>query len=260
MENKGIKAETWLAVHHPSQKEWVAQTQGVFSRNYSEDLRSCNQDEQSVELSRDGLFEILPHFIFFTGKELNAEEKSDFQWIDKVLHQRVKRIKTALLPFDSSYFNHSLALENQLNGTLADKTQVVLKDFLGVDLSEEQNPYILKMAPMVAQAAHIRGNYRILCKIISCILGFKTDFRIIHDRVRFIVNRPNLNKTALLSYLEELKPFFQFVEEWFVPFELQCEYKVRDYTREDRFEGPNKLMLDYNATLGNKPQKTSNES
>lgn len=260
MENKEIKAETWLSVHHPSQKEWIARKQGVFIRNYSNDLHSCIVEEDTVELSRDGLYETLPHGVFFTGRELNVEKKSDFQWVDKVMHQRVKRIKTTFLPFDSSYFNHSLALENELNESLSDKTEIMLRDFFGLDLSNERNPYIRTIAPMIAQAARIRGDFRFLCKVISCILGFKTDVKVTRKKVRFIVNRPNLDKATLLQYLDELKPFFLFVEEWFIPFELQCEFKVRDYTRDDHFTGPNKLMLDYNATLGNKPEKTTNES
>ena len=134
-----------------------------------------------------------------------------------------------------------------------------MKDFLGLDLSQEKNPYVRKLAPMAAQAAHIRGDYRFICNALGCALGYKTTYKVTPDRVRFTIHRPNLDRTSFLRYLDELRPLFQWVEEWFVPFELQCEYKVRDYTRDDHFAGPNKLMLDYNATLGNKPQLTLKE-
>ena len=259
MERNGIKAETWLAAHHPSQREWVARTKGIFSRDYAEDFRSCHPEEPSVELARDGLYEILPQGMFFTGQELLGVDAKDFGWTDKVLKDRVNRIKTVLLPFDSSYFNHSLALEFKLNDTLAEKSQLVLKNFFGNDFSDERNPYIKKMAPMVVQSARIRGDYRFLGKAITCILGFKTDYKLTDGRVRFIVNRPDLDRQAFLDYLEELEPFFRFVEEWFIPFELQCDFKVRDYERDDHMEGRNKLLLDYNATLGNKPRKQQTE-
>ena len=255
MERNGIKAETWLSVTHPSQRDWVARTKGIFSRDYAEDLRSFDSEEASVELSRDGMYETLPNGLFFKGTELQGIDPSDFVWTEKVLQQRRERIKTALLPFDSSYFNHSLALEHTLNETLAEKNKLLLKTLTGKDYSDEHNPYIRLMAPLLAQAAHIRGSYRFLCKYITLILGYRTDYKLAENRVRFIVNRRDMDRKTFLNYLNELEPFFRFVEEWFVPFELQCDFKVRDYERDDRMEGPNKLLLDYNATLGNKPRK-----
>ena len=255
MERNGIKAETWLVAKHPSQKEWVAHTDGIFSRDYAEDLRSCNLEEASVDLSRDGLYEILPNGLFFTGEELRGIDDRDFGWTDKVLRDRAARIKTVLRPFDTSFFNHSLALEHRLNETLSEKNELLLQTLAGKDFSEEHNPYIRPMALMIPQAARIRGDYRFLCKYITLVLGCKTDYKFTENRVRFIVNRPDLDRTAFLNYLEDLEPFFRFVEEWFVPFELQCDFKVRDYERDDHIKGPNKLLLDYNATLGNKPRK-----
>lgn len=255
MESNGIKAETWLSVTHPSQKEWVARTKGIFSRDYAEDFRSCNPEESSVELSRDGLYEILPNGLFFSGEELRGIDDKDFGWTDNVLRSRVDRIKTALLPFDSWYFNHSLALEFTLNETLAEKNDLLLQTLTGKVFSEEHNPYIRQMALMLPHVAHLRGDYRFLCKYISLVLGYKTDYKLTDNRVRFVVNRPDMDRKTFLSYLDELEPFFSFVEEWFVPFELQCDFKVRDYERDDHIEGPNRLLLDYNATLGNKPHK-----
>ena len=260
MGSNGIKAETWLAVHYPFKKEWIVRQKGIFSRNYADDLHLCDPDLNTVELSRDGLYEILPNALFFTGRELVGKDDTDFEWTEKILKQRLDRIKTVMLPFDSSFFNHSLALEKTVNETLSDKTALVLKTFFEDDFANDPNPYIRKMAPMLAQVAHIRGDYGILCKAISCVLGYKTNFKLLCNRVRFIVNRPHLDHTTFLLYLKELEPFFRFVEEWFVPFELQCEFKVRDYQRDDHFKGSNRLLLDYNATLGNKPHKTLNES
>lgn len=255
MERNDIKAETWITVHYPSQKEWIVKHKGIFSRNYSSDLRECNPEELTLELSRDGLYEILPNGMFSTGRELLNLDKEDHKWTDKVLQQRVERIKTAFMPFDSTYFNLSLALESQLNHTLVEKNEVILKDFLGVTIENDQNPYIRLMAPMVSHAAQIRGDYRFLCKLISIVVGFNTTFKRLHNRVRFTVHRPNLHHDSFLKFQKTLEPFFRFVEEWFVPFELQCEFKIRDYTRDNHFEGPNKLMLDYNATLGKTTSK-----
>ena len=259
MERNGIKAETWIAAHHPSREEWIARQKGIFSRNYSEDLRSCNPDTANVELSRDGLYEILPNKLFFKGTELQGINQVDFEWTDRVLKQRVERIKTVFLPFDSSYFNHSLALEKKVNESLAEKTSLLLKTFVGEDFTSDRNPYIRLMAPMLLQAASLRGRYAVLSRIITCVLGYKTHYLKKGERIRFVVNRPNLDRNAFLNYLNELEPFFQWVEEWFIPLELRCEFKVRDYERDDRFAGPNKLLLDYNATLGNQLHKAVTE-
>ena len=259
MERNGIKAETWVLAHYPFQKEWIAHERGIFSRNYAEYLRSCDPQASRVELSRDGMYEILPNALFFKGNELESTNKSDFEWVDKVLKQRLERIKTVMLPFDSSFFNHSLALEREVNTALAGKTGMLLQTFFGDDFTKESNPYIRKMAPLLIQAARLRGKYPELCKIITCVLGCKTQCIKKDDRIRFVVHRPDLERSAFLRYLDELKPFFRWVEEWFIPFELRCEFKVRDYGRDDRFAGANKLLLDYNATLGNQPHKATTE-
>ena len=160
MERNGIKAETWVAAHHPHQKEWIARQKGIFSRNYADDLRSCDPQASSVELSRDGLYEVLPDALFFKGNELQGINQTDFEWVDRVLQQRRDRIKTVLLPFDSSYFNHSLALEREVNGTIAKKTELLLQTFVGDGFADESNPYIRKMAPMLLQAARLRETTR----------------------------------------------------------------------------------------------------
>ena len=255
MDNSIIKAETWITVNHPSVEEWQAQYKGIFSRNYSGDLRSCEAENNTIELSRDGLYEILPNMLFFTGNELLGKDAEDFKWTERVLKQRKERIKNVMMPLDSYYFNDSISLEKTLNDVIDKKTFILLQTLTGIDFSKEANPFIRKMAPAILQVAKLRGDYRFLCRMMTIVLGYKTCYQLNNNRVRFVVNRPNLSHDAFLSYLEELRPFFQFVEEWFVPFELQCEYKVRDYTRNSRFEGFNKLMLDYNATLGNQSHK-----
>lgn len=260
MEAKNIKAETWLVAHYPSRKEWVARHKGIFSRNYSGDMRSCKPEDGDVDLSRDGLYEILPSALFFTGQELMEKDYNDFAWIERVLKQRLDRIKTVMLPFDSAYFNKTLALESSVNTTLAAKPQMLLETLIGTDFSDEKDPHIAMMAPYTVQAAQLRGNFRTLCNLITHVLGYKTDFQLKKSRVRFVVNRYDLSKAEFLAYYDELKPFFAFVEEWFVPFELRCEYKIRDYGRGCSFTGTNKLMLDYNSTLGNKSRVTSHES
>ncbi len=247
--DKNIKAETWLSVHFPSRKEWIARKKSIFSRNYSGDLRSCQPEYGLVELSRDGLYDIFPNFLFYTGSELEKKNLVDFKWIEKVLKQRRERIRTVFQPFDSSFFNHSLAIEKEVNSTVDDKVGILVAALTGKDFSKEPNKYIRGMAPFVLQAAKLRGDYNTLCGIITCLLNHNTTYRLKNKKVRFVVNNPDLSHDEFVSYMEELKPFFKFVEEWFVPFELNCECKVRDYGRKCRFKGNNKLMLDYNATL-----------
>ncbi len=251
MESKDIKAETWLSVHYPFKKEWIVRQKGIFSRNYSGDFCSCSPESVSVELSRDGLYEILPNALFFTGRELQDKDDTDFKWTERVLRQRLDRIKTVMLPFDSEYFNSTLALEKEVNETVGAKIPTLLQVLVGDDFTNESDPYITKICPFTLQAARLRGNYRTLCRLMTFILGYKTDYRLKKGRVTFIVHRPDLSHEGFLSYYDELKPFFAFVKEWFVPFEMDFEYKIRDYKRSCRFAGPNKLLLDYNSTLSN---------
>ena len=63
--NQELLAELLLSVYFPNVKSWNASYGSFFSRNYSGDLRSVHADTNTVTLSRNGLYDILPEKMFF---------------------------------------------------------------------------------------------------------------------------------------------------------------------------------------------------
>ena len=68
-EKQELKAEVLLSTYYPDVKEWDAQYGSFFSRNYSGDLRECHPDMRTIELSRNGIYDLLPEKLFFDEME-----------------------------------------------------------------------------------------------------------------------------------------------------------------------------------------------
>ena len=74
-----IKAETYLTSFLDSCKVVLVEPEGVFSRNYANDLIEVDTDEFDkklvLKLSRDSVFHILPEGMFFVENKLREIAK-----------------------------------------------------------------------------------------------------------------------------------------------------------------------------------------
>ncbi len=249
-ENQELKAELLLSSYFPEVNEWDAQYGSFFSRNYSGDLRSCNGETQTVMLSRNGMYDILPEKLFFDDTELRFLETRDFAFKISEVYEEEKNIKAYFLPFDSYFFNQSLRLERIVTHILDNKTKLMLKLLFDYDIDAEENPYVRMLAPLLIHVTDIRADIDLITKILSIILNCKVECRILcPDQVLFIVNKLQLDSKGYAAFMKDLKPLFNFVQYWLMPMETECDYRVKDFEQKFILSDERALVLDYNTQI-----------
>lgn len=245
-----LKAELLLSTYYPDVKEWDAQFGSFFSRNYTGDLRSCHPDMGTVELSRNGIYDLLPEKLFFDEMELRFLTSRDLSFKLSEVYEEEKNIKAYFLPFDSYFFNFSMRLNKIVTHILDNKTKLLLKTLFDYDIDAEQNRYVRMLAPLLTHVADIRADLDLIVKILSEILGCKVEFRILSpDHVLFIVHKLQLDSKEYAAFMKELKPLFDFVQYWLMPMETECDYRVKDFEQRFILSNERALVLDYNTQI-----------
>jgi len=224
------------------------QAEGIFSRNYSEDLINIEKDVEGVciALSRDGIFHLLPERLFFGENLLQSEGKRNFNF--EGAYDQLKRKKKDILsffqPFDSAFFKLSLDLERKLNDlTRIDNT------FVPYPLPAEPNKYIRKIKNLLPFAAQLKGNESLIIDILKNVFSVeKVEIRKIKPlHTRVIIQIEGLSKEEYIAMDEELAAFFDFFCHWFLPIEQQYDYRIKGYKQPLRLG--DLLILDYNTHL-----------
>ena len=243
-------AEQLLAVHYPDIKEWTANYGSFFSRNYSGDLKECDPAMKKVSLARNGIYDVLPEKMFFDPNELRNRESRAFAQRVTELYEEEHNIQKYFLPFDSYFFNRSLNIRLNVNRIADDKTEMLLKLLFDYDLRSEKNPFVRLLAPLLLQVTELRSDFNRLAALLGAVVDCPVDYKMpTQDRVVFTVHKRNLDSKAYADFMLLLKPLFGFVQEWFVPMEMDCDYKVKDYQQSFVLSEERPLVLDYNTNI-----------
>lgn len=242
-----IKAELLISALWDKIDEWTVSYDGTFNRNYAEDIVEADINMGEITLSRNGIYDVLPELIFFRTNDLSSLDSRDFKEQDDKLHLRKNHIIGFFKPFDSMLFNKSVQLEKLLNECEDDSLQSLLLHYFDYDITEEKNIFVKKFAPMMLFAARLRGDFRKLSAILSAVTDCFVTYFVKKRHVRFIIIKENLNSAEYKQFTSELKPLFDMVEEKFIPFDAQFDYRVKDYSHDFAFRGDFPLLLDYNT-------------
>ena len=249
-DNQELLAELLLSVYFPNVKNWNASYGSFFSRNYSGDLRSVHTDTNTVKLSRNGLYDILPEKIFFDVDELRFKESRDLAQRITEIYEEEKNIKDYFLPLDSFFFNQSCQYHATANYLVDNKTKWLVKLLFDYDIDAEENPFVKQMAPLLLHVAEIRANLGLISQILSEILDCRVDYHVNHqEEVLFVIHKRNLSGTEYHAFMRDLKPLFDFVTYWFVSMDMDCIYKVKDYYQPFILSNERPLVLDYNTQI-----------
>lgn len=250
IEKQELKAELLLSTYFPDVGEWDANYGSFFSRNYSGDLRSVHEETQTVELSRNGLYDLIPEKLFFNEEELRFLETRDLAFKLSEVYEEEKNIKAYFKPFDSYFFNQSLRLQKIGTHMLDNKSKLLLKVLFDYDIEAEENPYVRMLAPLLTHVADIRADIDLIAKILSTILDCKVEYRILSpDKMLFIVNKLQLTSKEYAQFMRDLKPLFKFVQYWYMPMEMECDYRVKDFEQRFILSDERALVLDYNTQI-----------
>lgn len=247
IETEDIKAET--IVSQLEIPQFAVRNKGIFYRNYSDDLVSIKEENNFplIELSRDGIFHLLPEGLFFKENRLKINDKHVLeQENDKIRNERAK-IDQFFLPFETRYFQLSLELESRLN-EIAEKRNHIVSDYLfeGVEI-DTQNSYIQSLLPLLPYISDLRGNFELLRDLLQIIFSAKVEFRRNGLSLFLVIHKRKLQKGEYFSMDDELKHFFDFFTEWFLPIEVDFDFRIKDY--DEKFTLGSPLLLDYNTHL-----------
>jgi len=247
-----VKAETLVSQMKISE-DFGLRWSGIFFRNYSDDLMSVkNEDEKTViELSRDGVFQLLPEGLFFDEDHLKRKSKSGYDF--KKEQAEIEKLKKTMFaffnPFDAHYFSMSVEMEKKLNHISQDGNAMMMNFFGNEPEIDTDNEYILKIKPLLPFTSYLRGNIALLTDILKNVFSVeKIEIRKIKPLfLRFVIHKDGLNKEQYLSMYNNLIAFFDFFGQWFLPIEIEYDYQIKSY--KDTFKLGNTLILDYNTYL-----------
>jgi len=155
----------------------------AFSRNYRKDIlhEEVVPGEEDVpeaitwQLSRDGLYDLLPEGLFHQPQNRKAFRRTD-EMIDEYKRQKreEKEARTFFLPFEQAFYGQRLLLEQQeqqaLTGFTGRQQQQLLQQFWGVKvpLSPSQLSALMHVLPL---AQRIIGEWELVEQCFEAILG-----------------------------------------------------------------------------------------
>jgi hypothetical protein len=250
LDAKGIKAETLIS-QMDTKENLNVRMQGIFSRNYLEDLINITheKDKTTLELSRNGIFHLLPEGLFFEENRLRSVRGEYFEDKYDKFKKEKEKVKSFFQPFDIEYFKQSFELEKKLNAITESGNSIFIDAFLDEPQTDTNNEYLSKLKKLLPLVSHIRGNLTLLTNILTNIFVVEK-VEIIKTQpfyMRFIIHKEGLSREEHEKMDKELSVFFDFFYRWFLPVEAEYDYKIKDYKMP--FTLGNTLILDYNTHL-----------
>ena len=251
MNTEAIKAETLLSLYNIKENVNVCM-EGIFSRNYSEDIVHIEHDADSVNvaLSRNGLFHLLPEGLFFDEKMLQNVEKRGLDFTSKYVEfkKQKKEIEAFFQPFDTAYFKLSLELEHKLNH-VTEMGNDFFMEFLDNSENEPSNEYIAALQKLLPFASRLKGNITLLVDILKNVLSVEK-IKIRETALfstRFIIYKDGLTKAEYHAMDHDVRQLFVFLRHWFLPVEREFDYRIK--SNPQPFILKESLILDYNTYL-----------
>ena len=260
-----IKAETYLTSFLDSCKDVIIEPLGVFSRNYADDIVGIEYDEYTkkliVQLSRDGVFNVLPESLFFVENKLrDIGKKGDsekFKQEEERITKEKQKIKAFFQPFEVTYFRLRFELEKILNTFATDRTQTIIDVLFDAFDLRTENTLIRKIIPLITIASEIRGNNKLLKDILE-VLFYPANVEIFPLKRRNAAGEKRtvlkinvfiekLSAKQFRDLKKEVDEFAGFFYEWFLPVDMAYEIKVKD--KNEKFGLGKAMTLDYNTYL-----------
>ena len=254
-----IRAEVLLSYLYPEmEKDWMVQEKGTFFRNYNEDILALYEKERKVTLARDGFLRLLPEGLLNRDEDLKGEDVAKKY---KELEWRRELLNEAFSPFDTYIFRKKLTIERKMSEMLQQKLEYLLKTYYDVDLATETSELVKEAAVILPFVSRWRGDFQFVANLLGALMECKVEVttgRYSHidtticwlPRVRYDLLIPGLTPETYKERREALEPLVGFIKEWFIPFDVRCEVKIKEHDLPQEYQGV--LTLDYNTELNNK--------
>lgn len=253
-----VKAELALSLSCDNVDDYAVTYEGLFYRGYMSDLIRQDNGLREISLSRNGLQHVLPEGLLHDENQLHRCEKDAESLKHEIalLKEQKEYYRTFFRAFDTLYFQQSFQLEQVVSHLETNKDLILLREIYGFDYAKEQNPYIRKLALLLLDSELLKGNVHLLSFFVRAILGEQIEVQIrrcvmpenaaVHYRqLRYILYIKGLSTTEYCFRMSQYKEFFDTYEQWFLPFDFECDYCIKDPTQ--RFVLGESLTLDYNT-------------
>jgi len=253
-----IRAEVLLPIVLDNWEEYSVRKAGLFFKGYMPDVLSIEPGTRTVELSRDGLMQMLPEAMFFREEYLReniADEDALKEKIEmlKMQHQQMSIFFKA---FDTCFARQEMHLHHILEDAECNGEEIILREMYGVDLSKERDPNVRKLAQLLLIGPEIKGNIGLLAFCVGGILdvGITYDVQpnVVDDCksakytvVRFNLYIDGLTSVEYMQRMERYEEFFFRLEQWFLPYDCEVDYCIKGLHQ--RFILGESLTLDYNT-------------
>lgn len=253
-----IRAEVLLNYLFPEMvNNWMTQYKGTFYRNYNEDILSLNEEEGRVVLARDGFLRLLPEGLMTKDDDLKGEDSArkfkELEWRRELLNE-------AFSPFDTYIFQKKLAIEHTMSELLEQKLAYLLKEYYNFDISTETNELVKKAAVLLPFVSRWRGDFYFVANLLGALMHCHVEVAIDRyshldtticwqPRVKYSVLIPGLTPEEYRERTEAMVPLVAFLKEWFIPFDVRCEVKIKEHHPTQGTHG--RVTLDYNTEVKN---------
>ena len=263
---ENIKAESLLTTFLTSCSDVFIEPQGVFSRNYNNDVISLEISDEinnklTLKTSRDSLFHILPEGLFFVENKLRDLAKKNntekFKQEEERITKEKLKIRLFFQPFDTVYFKLRFELEKKLNKLSTSRNQILFDELFDVFPLQSDNTLIRKIKPLIPLASEIRGNKHLMkdalkavffpAKIELFTIKRRRDSGDLRSMLKINVHIENLSAAQFRNLKKEADEFARFFYEWFIPVDLDYEFKIKD--TKQRFGLGKTMTLDYNTYI-----------
>jgi len=251
-----IRAEVLLNFLYPKMEEhWTAHCDGTFYRNYNGDSMYINENTGELRLSRDGFLRLLPQGVLTNDDDLQKEDAAEkFEELER----RQKLLHEAFLPFDTYIFHKKLTIERQASSLLNAKLDYLLKEFFDFNLSEEHSPLVREAAVLLPFVSRYKGDLRFVSQLLSALMNCPVEtYRGRYSEsdttvrwvpsVRYELMIPGLSAKEYQALSKTIIPLENFLKEWFIPFEVNCEMVIKDKVLDHQVG--ERLILNYNTEL-----------
>lgn len=255
-ELREISAEMLLNYLYPElEDKWVARHEGTFYRNYNDDALSVDPETMEVTLARDGFLKLLPQGVITTEDELKGK---DVKGKLDAMKRRHHLLMEAFLPIDSFNFRKKLQIERTVSELLEDKLDFILRNYFGVEVDEDTDRYIREAAYILPFVSKKRGDLIFIRELMKSVLGYpvkmsrgrfsSTDSTLSWlPMIRYDLLVPGLDADGYAKLAAEIKPFCNFLLEWFIPVDTVCRFGIKHNA--ENGSGGSKMILDYNIEL-----------
>lgn len=254
-----IRAEFAATQLYEGLEGYSIKKSGAVYKGYCPDLLSVEPRLQTAELSRNGLFQMLPEALFFREDYLRSakpydEKKSRIE----LLKKQKSYYSTYFEAFDTLFFRQEVATQLAVDSAEENQAALIIKEVYGIDVSRMRNPYLKSLALLLLDIDVLKGNIPMLTFCVRSILKedvtSQVSARVQEDVspmafrcVSFVINILQLSNEEYRSRMEQYDEFFQFLKHWFLSYDCEMDYCIKD--RQQRFVLGESLTLDYNTQL-----------